>query len=549
MQEELEKSYQQVWSYLEVGEWLDAVIAAGNLAGLDPDNREYITLAMYVREIAEIADRVKGGSRRGAGSRLEEIAHALPKLTELSSFRSLVASARYTSSKKGIVISIVVALIFVLASNLAGFQYIRAQPISSASHLVLNRDWLGIQKMDKLADIILLGDSSCLNNLAPGAVADRLGGKVINLGNNAGTSLLMDAWMLSAYIEKFGAPKAVVIARTSSSYSVGHKIEFMSDPPLPWAYWDNYGAVPNWKDGEVRQLLIQKYGVLYSDADVLRERLLNIWDLFDCSASKYLPSMNNHSYLAGAPQEKEEMDIKTHTPAYYFGKFYPNVDSTNAIQCMVSLARKYHFQLYFTLQQEWDEAVKAGLRTENLAAEKKYLSRFIDETYVHIVEQLPKTLFTKEQMQNPNHLWHGSEKIYTEEIINGIAAIQNNLTAEQARNMELTSVSLDKDSYQPGEQPAITFNVTDPGDVEATVLNGGISFLVKPSGDIDANWVARAPATVLTLNGDEIKEISLQLTAGKLEAGTYDLVVFLRQDVGGLSHETRIEIPKKIVVK
>ena len=43
-------------------------------------------------------------------------------------------------------------------------------------------------------------------------------------------------------------------------------------------------------------------------------------------------------------------------------------------------------------------------------------------------------------MQNPNHLWHGSEKIYTEEIVNGITAIQNDLTAGQAKNMELTSV-------------------------------------------------------------------------------------------------------------
>ncbi len=185
----------------------------------------------------------------------------------------------------------------------------------------------------------------------------------------------------------------------------------------------------------------------------------------------------------------------------------------------------------------------------NNAIRKNFFLSLPMSTYVHVVDQIPKTLFTNEQMQNTNHLWHGSEKIYTEEIVNGIAAIQNDLTAEQARNMELTSVSLDKDSYAPGDQPAITFSVTDPGDVEANVLKGSVSCLVKPTGDIDANWVARAPATAITLDGDEIKEISLQLTAGKLKAGTYDLVVFLRQDVGGLSHETRIEMAKKIIVK
>jgi len=546
MPEELEKAYTQVWSYLEAGEWLDAMIAAGNLAGLDPSNKKYLALARHTREITEIADKVKSGSRRAASAQLEEISHALPQLEELSSFRSLVASARYTSSKKGIVISIVVAILFALASNLVGYKYIQAQPISSDAQRTVIQGWLGIQKLTKPVDVLLLGDSTCGSNLTPGPVADRLGGKVINLGNTVGSSLLMDAWMLSAYIEKFGAPKTVVVSRSSLGYCFTHTVESMANPPLPWAYWDNYGAVPNWKDGEVRELFIAKYGVLYSDADNLRERLLKVWDLFNYSVKAKFPS---HYYSAGYNLPKGDMDINAHTPSDYFGKFCYCVDATKAIECMASLAREYHFQLYFTLQAEWDEAVNAGLRSEHLAAQKKYLSRFTDETYVHIVEQLPKTLFTYEQMENPRHLWHGSEKIYTEEIVNGIIAIQNELTTGQARNMELNSVSLDKDSYAPEDQPAITLNVTDPGDVEATVLKGSVSCLIKPSGDIDANWVARAPNTAITLNGDEIKEINLPLTAGKLEAGTYDLVVFLRQDVGGLSHETRIEIPKKIIVK
>ena len=40
------------------------------------------------------------------------------------------------------------------------------------------------------------------------------------------------------------------------------------------------------------------------------------------------------------------------------------------------------------------------------------------------------------------------------------------------------------------------------------------------------------------------------MTAGNLDtAGTYELVVFLRQDIGGLSHETRVQFPDNITVK
>jgi hypothetical protein len=548
MSEELEKIYREVWGYLEAGEWLNAAIAAGRLTELVLAG-EHKVFIRCVRAIAEIAEKVKNGPKRGAAAKLEEVASALPRLNEFTSFKELVVAAKYRTNKKSVALSVVVGLIFLLLCNVIGYNYLQAQPISSGSQLMVNRAWLGINRMPRQADILLLGDSTCLNNLAPGAVSDRLGGNVINLGNNGGTSLLMDAWMLSACISKYGIPKVVVVSRASSCYGAGHNLEFMADPPLPWAYWDNYGAVPNWKAGEIRELFLKKYGVLYADADVFKERLITIGDLFKCSATQYLPSIYNHNYSAGCLLEKEDMELDTHIPSAYFSKFYANVDSSSAIKCMANLAHKYHFQLYFTLQPEWDEAVNTGLRSEHLAVEKKYLSQFTDNLYVHVVDQVPKTLFTKEQMQNTNHLWHGSEKIYTEEIVNGIIAIQNELTAGQARNMEFTSVSLDKDNYHPGDQPTISLKVTDPGDEVPTALQGGVSCLIKPSGDIDAHWVARAPAKSITLNGDEIKEINLQITAGKLEAGTYDLVVFLRQDVGGLSHETCIEIPKKIIVK
>jgi hypothetical protein len=555
MPEELEKSYQQVWSYLEAGEWLNAMIAAVHLSGLDPANKDNLALAEYVREVARLADQVKGGAKKGAVARLKQISHALPQLGELASFKSLtesvveseIISVASSSRKKGIVISIIVAVVFALACNLTGYKYIQAQAITTDSQRAVTRTWLGIQKLDKPVDVLLLGDSCCQYNLTTGPVADRLDGDVINLGNVAPSSFLSDAWMLSAYISKYGVPKNVVVSRTSVGFGTIHSIEFMANPLLPWAYWDDYGVAPKWKNGEIWKLFLTKYGVVYTDADILRGRLLKVWHLFDYNIDPIVPS---HIYYSANNMPKVDMNINTDTPAFYFDKFIYSRDSTNAIKYITDLARKYHFQLYFTLQPEWDEAFNAGLRIEHLTAEKEYLSQFTDETYVHVVDQIPKTLFKKEQMQNPNHLWHGFEKIYTEEIVNGITAIQNDLTAEQAKPLEITSISLDKDSYQVGDQPIVTINVTDNETDEITNIIGSVSCLVKPRGSIDGNWVARTTAVAMRLNGSDTEELTLPLTEGKLyNQGTYDLVVFLRQDVGSLSHETRIEIPKKIIVK
>ena len=68
-----------------------------------------------------------------------------------------------SSRKKGVIISIVVAIIFVLACNLAGYKYIQAQAISTDAQRIVMRAWLGIQKLDKPVDILLLGDS-CLQS-------------------------------------------------------------------------------------------------------------------------------------------------------------------------------------------------------------------------------------------------------------------------------------------------------------------------------------------------------------------------------------------------
>ena len=71
-----------------------------------------------------------------------------------------------------------------------------------------------------------------------------------------------------------------------------------------------------------------------------------------------------------------------------------------------------------------------------------------------------------------------------------------------------------------------------------------MSCLAKPSGATDGYWVSRAPAAAFELEAGGKVDTDLELTVGEVdEAGIYDLVVFLRQDVGNLSNEVRVELP------
>ncbi len=351
--------------------------------------------------------------------------------------------------------------------------------------------------------------------------------------------------MLATYIEKFGAPKNVVLLRTAPrGYEMPHTIEFMAAVPLSWGYWDRLGIAPEWQDGEKLKLFFSKYAALYSYSDVLRERLRKPRDAFK---HKMWTTQPDNGYDLGAKLSQDPFDIGKRLPHFYFQPFKASNDATKALQFMSDLARSRKFQLYILFQPEWDEAAGAGLRTEVNNAQLEYLSRFTDSTYVHVVRDA-SLVFSKDLMQNENHLYHPAEHIFSEVYAAAIAAIQNQLTVKQAEPLKLVSTILDKASYKPGDQPVVTAKISAQESGE--IIKGSVFGLVKPAGSTDGNWVMRAPAVVMKLNNSNILEIKLTFLVGKLDkAGTYDLVVFLRQDVGTLSNETRVEIPGKIVVK
>ena len=441
----------------------------------------------------------------------------------------------HPKGKTGVVVSILVAIAFVLTVNALAYQYLEAQPPRTDAFKSFSR-FRGIQTWNTGVDTLLFGDSSCGVNLDTGTISDRLGGRAAKL-TSGGIPILMDAWLLSAYVERFGAPDNVVICHTApTSYNRGHPIESIAAPPLPWNYWNELGVAPDWQEGELRELFITKYGVLYSYGDILRERLVKFWRLFRYTDKPRSPTK---TYSIGSTKEQELMDISS-KGNYYAGEFSPSSDTTNAFSYMSNLAREKNFQLYILFQPEWDKAIDAGLRKPILHAQVQYLSQFVDPTYVHIVRN-ESLIFTKAQMQNPNHLRPGAARIKADSDISRIVSIQNQLTDELSQPLKLDSLHLDKDSYQTGEQPLISLTVSNLG---AAGVTGGVSCLAKPSGTTDGCWVSRAPAVDFELEADGKVNIKLELTVGKLdEAGVYDLIVFLRQDVGNLSNEVRVELP------
>jgi len=347
MQSNLESVRERVWKYLESGQWDNALAAESYLAQLGRASSDDTILAGHIARVAQTADAIRFGTKLEEASvqQLETAARELPRLAALPAFQSLLnatlAAARrmesveqsgdtaktpmtqaqqsqdkshanrkspprkikliaaitgkagpsgrsFSSGARAIVVSILVCLSVILLADSMGYVYLKRQPENVSGTLT---EWSGIYTWAKPVDTLLLGDSTCGYNLSTGPFADRLGGRVVNLGNFATTSFMMDAWMLAAYIQRFGPPRNVVLLRSSPrGYALPHITQYMAELPLGWDFWQKFGIAPDWNKGEVFRLFLDKYFVLYSDADILQKRLVEPMSLFKHKIGTVYPS-------------------------------------------------------------------------------------------------------------------------------------------------------------------------------------------------------------------------------------------------------------------
>lgn len=595
MQEQTDRLRSQVWHHLEAGEWHGAMLVAEHLSRTDALAQDGPELAKAARALAMISDamRLNEPIDPDAMMRLEEIARTWPRLSEMYSFQTLVQavekavaagqktptalsatgtgtpSPQVTPSAQarkrrllcriarpggwaGIAATVACILVVLLVFDSVAYYYLREQPESSngpeaktAARSILP-PWHGLIDLQSPVDTIILGDSTARVDLVTGPIADRLGGSVINLANNAGSSLLMDAWMLQYYLDKFGPPHNVILLRGCHSYEREHDLEFMSIVPLEWGYWDQLGTAPVWKDSEELKMFVSKYGVLNSESDILSDRLTHPLDLL---AQPYLKREPVPYYSMGTTVASELEDFRRGKTASTYTPFVPSLDTTNAIVAMSDQARSLGFQLFVAIGPEWDEAYQDPDRQAKVSGMVEWLAQFTDSQYVHVLLSAPM-VFRGDQMQNINHLRPGAEVQYTEAVVAEIVAVQNALASGEARPLQMSSVVLDKSQYAVGDQPTVTLSLTVGDGIDPTAsVEGEISCLIRWAGMSDSKWVDRAPSTAFAVQAGGNTEVSLTLSVGRLDmAGAYDLVVFVRQDIGDLSYETRIELPKAVRV-
>jgi len=592
MSEEADELRSRVWRHLQGGEWHSAMGVAEHLSKVDEPGGDSEALAKSAGTLVRIADAIRLGKPLDseALSHLEGMARDWPRLAETLPFQTLVQTAKKAAVSKGkepgsrrpasqahakprrrksrpsllkriarpkgwagIAATVACTFLTVVVLNLFALTYLVMQPYSShgPEGQGFRQDlpmWSGLIHLSAPVDTLILGDSAAWFDFLSGPVADRLGGTAFNIGTIAFTSLLSDAWMLQYHVNNFGPPRNVILLRSCVSYELTHNLEYMSIVPLPWGYWDQLGPAPVWRAGEQRELqlaMLSQNFPLYSESDVLSYRLTHPMQLFSQPAISLLP----YPVYSRGTMVPAELEGLLENPVWT-SPFTPSSDSINALRAMSDLATKFGFQLYIAVGPEWDRAYEDPARQSKVSSMEKWLAQFTNPEYVHLVLENP-LIFHEDQMQDANHLRPGAAQQYTEAVVEEIVAIQNRVTLTQSRSIQMTSAILDKSTYAPGEKPAVTLLLTTNESADSTAtVSGTVSGLVRPSGKTDGEWIVRAQATAFTVESGKNTEVRMTFSEGEIdEAGVYDLVLFLRQNAGGLSFETRVDLPSVIEVR
>ncbi len=124
--------------------------------------------------------------------------------------------------------------------------------------------WIMLSHLMEPVDVIILGDSAAFYGVDPDVLNQKLNKSFLNLGTWANLSAMNDAWLLQSYIDRFGPPKAVIIARYFINWKEGFDRKAGLQIPLSIREWNKLNPLPpkDWR--YLLQRLVTRYIPLYA---------------------------------------------------------------------------------------------------------------------------------------------------------------------------------------------------------------------------------------------------------------------------------------------
>lgn len=313
-------------------------------------------------------------------------------------------------------------LIFALA-NVGANLYLKNFP-ENRGYWVIQQKWSILMNLKQPVDWLVLGDSSCNQGVVPEVLETELSGKAVNLCTIGDSLVLNDAWMLSKYIKKYGAPKNIVIVHVYDIWQREINWDVTSQTPLAWGYWNQLEPNFDLSFQEKKKVFLSKYIPLYSQSTSLKEVVRNSDRLFQ--SKDY--SLNENGFMGATESNSGEVEKDTQGHINEVKEMTFSFSNTNqkAIDAIVELAEKHDINVYLANSPLYEKLYQNPEFKTYYDRVQQELAKLSDRTNHKIQRVMTKPMtFKKEEMENADHLIVSAAESYTKQLAKEIRATIN----------------------------------------------------------------------------------------------------------------------------
>lgn len=187
----------------------------------------------------------------------------------MSLFLSHVERLR-PSGKKEILCNLLGPILVFLLLNFSAGWYLE-HFATNLGYRLIREKWKLLHGLPGKVDWVILGDSSGNQGLRPDILKETLGVSSVNLCTIGSLTLAGDAWMLEAYLRKFGPPRKVLIIHSYDVWAREISRDAMAMIPEPWGFWESYHPSPEFTPRDTFKIFLARYVPLYSQHQTLTE--------------------------------------------------------------------------------------------------------------------------------------------------------------------------------------------------------------------------------------------------------------------------------------
>jgi hypothetical protein len=341
-----------------------------------------------------------------------------------TSSRQLPKEILPTTSWYKLILLILLTLVMVFLTNLFMIGYLDRNSMNYG-YWTIHQKWNLLDGLEAPVDWLVLGDSSCSQGVMPEVFMNELNQSAINLCTTGDMGTLDNLWMLEEYIQRFGAPKNVLVVQTFDMWHRDFNPVRLGQIPRPWNFWEDHTfGYDLMFDKDIRdETFVEHYVPLISQNKtigmIIRSTLAGKHNPFNSTwemmGDGFVPAFESkpETVLAG---EQQQIDFVTKN------SFSVSFLNNQALWKMAKLAETNDFNLYLANSPAFEGLYANPDYQEYFHSLQYYLQDVANQSanvrYIPSVKTFPV-----EQMQNPDHLIVSGAEEYTQWLVEEIRQI------------------------------------------------------------------------------------------------------------------------------